>query len=112
MSQQILASKTKSILLSFFLSKPDRYYSEIEIKKQVSGRNLQEDLSFLTEHDFLLKQNRKKLSFYALNKAAFMEPGLRAELSKGAKHFEDLLGKQILKLRGLELGVFTGIFQG
>jgi hypothetical protein len=112
MSQQILASKTKSVLLGFFLNKPDRYYSEPEIRKQVSGRNLAEDLSFLTKHDFILKQERKRLAFYALNKKAFLEPGLRAELAKGASRFEDMLGKQILKLRGLEFGVFTGIFHG
>jgi hypothetical protein len=112
MSQQILASKTKSILLGFFLMKPDRYYSEQEIRKQVSGRNLEEDLSFLVKHDFILKQDRKRLSFYALNRKAFLEPGLRAELTKGAKRVEDILAKQILKLRGLEFGVFTGIFHG
>ncbi len=112
MSQQILASKTKSALLGFFLTKSERFYSENELRKQVSGRNLQEDLEFLTKHDFIIKVTRKKISYYALNRKAFLEPNLRGELAKEGKHFQDLLAKEIAKLRGLELGVFTGIFHG
>ena len=112
MSQQILASKTKSNLLGFFLNKSERFYSTDEIRKQVSGRNLEEDLAFLSKHDFILSIKRPKFNLYKLNQKAFLEPGLRAELSKGANKFEDFLAKEILKLRGLELGVFTGLFEG
>jgi len=59
MAENILSGKTKSHLLAFFLAKPYRYFSEEEIRKQLSGRNLKEDLAFLSKHDFILVFSKK-----------------------------------------------------
>jgi hypothetical protein len=112
MTENILSSKTKSSFLAFFLSKPYRYFSEIEIRRQVSGRNIKEDLSFLSKHDFILSFSRKGQRFYALNEGAFIDSQLRAELSKSARRYEDQLAKAISKIRGISFGVFTGFLEG
>jgi len=112
MTENILSSKTKSGFLAFFLSKPYRYFSEIEIRRQVSGRNIKEDLAFLSKHDFLLAFSRKGQRFYALNEAAFIDSQLRAGLSKSAKKYDDELAKAINKIRGISFGVFTGFLEG
>lgn len=112
MAENILSGKTKSHLLAFFLAKPYRYFSEEEIRKQLSGRNLKEDLAFLSKHDFILVFSKKGQRYYALNEKAFIDGQLRAELAKSAKNYNDLLAKEILKIKGISFGVFSGFLEG
>jgi len=112
MSENILSSKTKSQLLSFFILNPHRYFSAEEIRQQVGARNLKDDLVFMLKHDFILGDTRRSRRYYALNKDAFIEPKLKTELIKGSKKFQDALTKEIKKMRGFEQAIYTGFLKG
>lgn len=107
MTEALLASKTKTNLLAFFLENRSRYYGVEELRQQAGGRNLSEDLAFLARHNFLMQLTKRGQRYYALDPQNTELPSV-----KGGRKFPDPLAKAMRKLNGFRLGIFTGLLTG
>ena len=112
MIDEILASKSKTRLLTFFLKNQQRAYFTGELKDQLSARNLTEDLSFFVKNGILRMSISKGLRYYRFNKKFVLEPKIKNEMLKSSKRMQDGLEKILPKVPNLKLAVLSGMFLG
>jgi hypothetical protein len=114
MLSQLLSSKYKSGIINLFLAHPGRSFATAEIKASTKcpPKVLAETLKELTKMGFLLVIERDRVKYYQVDKHFALYPELVGLLRKLKKLPQDLLVKELSKLKDCKIILLTGIFVG
>jgi hypothetical protein len=114
MLSQLLSSKHKSGVVHIFLTHPNRSFtlSEVKASTKCPPKLLNETIKDLSKMGFLLVHERNRVKFFQVDKHFALYPELISLLGKVNKLPQDVLAKELAKLRDCKLILLTGIFVG
>lgn len=114
MLSQLLSSKNKSGVVNLFLANPGRSFSLTEVRAatKCSGRLLLQTVRELSKMGFLIIHNREKHRYYQVDRHFALYPELVGTIRNTPKLPQDLLFKELAKLKECKLIILTGIFTG
>ncbi len=107
---QILESKVKINIVSFFLANPERSFFSGELEKRLGSKSLPPHLNSLIKMDLLKTFSKKGKRYYIVNSKNDFWSKLRSAVSKILKKYEDELVKAVKKLPGVKVAVLSGLF--
>jgi DNA-binding HxlR family transcriptional regulator len=114
MLSHLLSSKPKTNLVNLFLAHPTRSFSSTELRLSCNcpSKLLKATLKELTKMEFLNVTEKKKIKYYQMNRHFPLYAELINLLRKVKKVPQDLLVKQLVRMKECKFIALTGIFIG
>lgn len=114
MLQDIVDSKTDSLVLGFMLSAPERSFSVTEISKRLRIPPLKSahSLNNLATQGQLKAFAKRGKKYYLLNRHFHFLPQIKALWAKEGPHYNDELFSAIKKLGKIKAAFLSGLFTG
>ena len=114
MLEQIVDSKNESVILSFFLSAPERAFSVLEVSKRLKIPYLKtmHGLNKLSALGPMKAFSKKGKKYFMLNQKYKLLPGLKSFWLKTGPKYQDELFVAIKKLGDVRAAFLSGIFCG
>jgi hypothetical protein len=110
--ENLIDTKSKTKLMLFFLTQPERDFFIGEIKKKNKGKSLGQDLVQLSRKEVLIAHSKRGKKYYSLNKHGKFYGQLKNWAKKLKAASEDELSRLAKKLSGLRLLVLSGFLTG
>jgi len=114
MIEDIIDSKSGSLVLGFFLAAPERAFSILEISKRLKLKHQKtaQALNKLASRNILKAFSKRGKKYYIVNPKYHLYPQLEAVFKKNKAVYKDELLEAVKNLGGVKAAFLSGLFTG